>query len=188
MGAEQGVGMQGSNNLYLIGPMGSGKTAVGKQLAKLLQRPFIDSDHEIEQMTGTDIPRIFELEGEEGFRRREREVIAQLVQRDGVVLATGGGAILDAGNRQLLRAHGWVAYLETSAAQQAYRSARTRHRPLLFGHDPEQRLAALFRIREPLYRETADFITSTDHCKVNRVAEVVMAAFNASRGMEQVSA
>ena len=101
------------------------------------------------------------------------------------MLATGGGAILDGGTRQLLRNHGWVAYLETSAAQQASRSARTRHRPLLFGHDPEQRLAALYRIREPLYRETADFITSTDHRKVSRVAEVVLAAFEAARNIER---
>ena len=180
--------MQGSNNLYLIGPMGSGKTAVGRQLAKLLVRPFVDSDHEIEQLTGADIPRIFELEGEAGFRRREREVIAQLVQREGIVLATGGGAVLDAGTRQLLRTHGWVAYLETSAAQQASRSGRTRHRPLLFGHDPEQRLAALYKVREPLYRETADFITSTDHRKVNRVAELVLAAFESARGGERARA
>lgn len=178
--------MQGSNNLYLIGPMGSGKTAVGKQLAKMLDRPFFDSDHEIEKATGIGIPRIFELEGEEGFRRREHETIAALVKQDGIVMATGGGAVLDPANRQLLRVNGWVAYLETSAAQQAERSARTQHRPLLFGYDPEQRLAALYRIREPLYRETADFITSTDRCKVNRVAEVVMAAFKASRSKKMV--
>jgi shikimate kinase len=180
--------MQGSNNLYLIGPMGSGKTAVGRQLARLLDRTFVDSDHEIEQMTGADIPRIFELEGEDGFRRRERDVIAQLVQRDGIVLATGGGAVLDAGTRQLLRERGWVVYLETSTSHQANRSARTRHRPLLFGHDPEQRLAALYKVREPLYRETADFVTSTDHRKVSRVAEVVLAAFRAARGGERVRA
>lgn len=174
--------MQGSNNLYLVGPMGSGKTAVGKQLAKLLGYPFIDSDHEVEQTTGADIPRIFELEGEEGFRRRERETIAQLVQRSGIVLATGGGAVLDAGSRALLKSHGWVAYLETSAAQQANRSARTRHRPLLFGHDPEQRLAALLAVREPLYREVADYVTRTDHRKVARVAEDVLEAFRAARG------
>jgi shikimate kinase len=180
--------MQGSNNLYLIGPMGSGKTAVGRQLAKLLGRPFVDSDHEIEQLTGADIPRIFELEGEEGFRRREREVIAQLVQRDGIVLATGGGAVLDAGTRQSLRTRGWVAYLETSAAQQASRSGRTRHRPLLFGHDPEQRLAALYKVREPLYRETADFITATDHRKVSSVAELVLDAFESARGGARIQA
>lgn len=180
--------MLGSNNLYLIGPMGSGKTAVGKQLAKLLNRPFIDSDHEIEKATGADIPRIFELEGEAGFRRRERDVIAQLVQRDGIVLATGGGAVLDPENRRLLSTHGWVAYLETSTAQQASRSARTRHRPLLFGHDPEQRLADLYRIRAPLYRETADFTTSTDHCKVSHVAELVRAAFEEARHREPVRA
>lgn len=180
--------MQGSNNLYLVGPMGSGKTAVGKQLARLLGYPFVDSDHEIEQMTGADIPRIFEMEGEAGFRRREREVIAQLVQRPGIVLATGGGAILDPGSRQLLKTHGWVTYLETTPAQQASRSARTRHRPLLFGHDPERRLAALLAVREPLYREVADFVTPTDNRKVARVAEDVLAAFQAARAAPQVHA
>jgi shikimate kinase len=177
--------MQGSNNLYLVGPMGSGKTAVGKQLARLLGYPFFDSDHEVEAATGADIPRIFELEGEAGFRRRERETIAQLVQRSGIVLATGGGAVLDADTRQQLKTHGWVAFLETSAAQQASRSARTRHRPLLFGHDPERRLAALLAVREPLYREVADFVIPTDHRKVARVAEEVLAAFEAARGAAQ---
>jgi shikimate kinase len=173
--------MLGSENLYLIGPMGSGKTAVGKQLAQMLKYPFIDSDREIELATGADIPRIFELEGEAGFRRRERETIAHLVQRDRIVLATGGGAVLDAATRDLLKARGWVAYLETSVAQQAQRSTRTRQRPLLFGFDPAERLTQLMIVREPLYRGTADFITHTDRQRVSSVAISVFNAFSTAR-------
>jgi shikimate kinase len=171
--------MVGSHNLYLIGPMGSGKTAVGKHLARLLQYPFVDSDREIELITGADIPLIFEREGENGFRRREQEMIAQLVLRQRIVLATGGGAVLDETNRRLLAAHGWIAYLETSASQQATRAGRTRHRPLLHGHaDPETRLAQLLAIREPLYRSIADFSTCTDHQRVATVAAEIVGAFH----------
>lgn len=177
--------MLGSHNLYLIGPMGSGKTAVGKHLARLLQYPFVDSDREIEAATGADIPLIFEREGESGFRRREQEMIAQLVQRQRIVLATGGGAVLDENNRRLLSAHGWIAYLATSASQQATRAGRTRHRPLLHGHpDPETRLAQLFVTREPLYRSIADFTICTDHRRVATVASEIIEAFqNAMAGV-----
>ena len=159
--------------------MGSGKTAVGRHLARLLDRPFLDSDHEIELRTGADIPLIFEREGEPGFRHREREVIAELAARSGVVLATGGGAILDAESRRLLASRGWVVYLETSVAQQAERAGRTRHRPLLAGRVPEERLAELMQAREPLYREIADMITSTDRRRVHTVAELILQEYRA---------
>jgi len=169
--------MIGSRNVFLIGPMGSGKTAVGRQVARLLDLPFIDSDHEIELRTGADIPLIFEREGEAGFRKREREAIAALTARQGVVLATGGGAVLDADNRRLLAERGWVVYLETSVAQQAERAGRTRHRPLLSTGDPRQRLEELMQIREPLYRGTADFIAVTTRRRVAHVAEQIVQAY-----------
>jgi shikimate kinase len=166
-------------NIFLIGPMGSGKTAVGRQLARLLNRPFVDSDHEIELRTGADIPLIFEREGEAGFRAREREVIAELTAREGIVLATGGGAILNPESRHELASRGWVVYLETSVAQQAERAGRTRHRPLLAGRVPEQRLAELMQVREPLYRAIADMVTSTDRRRVNAVAELILHEYRA---------
>lgn len=172
--------MRGQANIFLIGPMGSGKTAVGRQLARLLDYPFIDSDHELELRTGADIPLIFEREGEEGFRRREREVIADLSRHERVVLATGGGAILDPDNRRDLSQHGWVVYLETTVAQQAERAGRTRHRPLLKGADPVVRLEQLMQVREPLYREIADFTVTTDRRRVLAVAERIAAAFQES--------
>jgi len=173
--------MQGSANIFLVGPMGSGKTAVGRQVARLTGLPFIDSDHEIEQQTGADIPLIFEREGEAGFRRREREAIARLTARAGVVLATGGGAVLDADNRRHLRERGWVAYLETSIAQQAERAGRTRNRPMLAtGGDPQQRLTELMQQREPLYLEVADFTVTTTRKRVQAVAEQVVQAWRAA--------
>ena len=172
--------MIGSQNIFLVGPMGSGKTAVGKQIARLLRFPFIDSDREIEARTGADIALIFEREGEAGFRKREREAIAELSARTGVVLATGGGAVLDAGNRRLLAERGWVVYLETSVAQQAERAGRSSHRPLLIGADPRRRLEELMRIREPLYREIANFIATTTRTRVNSVAERIVQAYQAS--------
>jgi shikimate kinase len=165
--------MVGKQNIFLVGPMGSGKTAVGKYLARLLDYPFLDSDHEIEQRTGADIPLIFEREGEAGFRQRERDVIAELTMREHVVLATGGGAVIDAATRRDLKARGWVVYLETSVAQQAERAGRTRHRPLLRGTDPAQRLDELLREREPLYQEVADLVVSTDHRRVPLVGDQI---------------
>jgi shikimate kinase len=172
--------MIGKQNIFLIGPMGSGKTAVGRQLARLLDRPFLDSDHEIELRTGADIPLIFEREGETGFRAREREVVAELTARERIVLATGGGAILNDESRRELAGRGWVVYLETSVAQQAERAGRTRHRPLLAGRVPEERLAELMQMREPLYREIADMVTSTDRRRVNAVADLILHEFRAA--------
>ena len=171
--------MLGKHSIFLIGPMGSGKSAVAKCLARLLGYPFFDADHEIEQRSGADIPLIFEREGETGFRRREREIIADLTSRPRIVLATGGGAILDPDNRRELASRGWVVYLETSIAQQAERAGRTRHRPLLQGADPTQRLQELMQVREPLYREIADLRLSTDRRRVRSVAEGVVQEYKA---------
>jgi len=169
--------MIGRNNIFLIGPMGSGKTAVGRQLARLLDRPFFDSDREIELRTGADIALIFEREGEAGFRKREREAIATLSMQEGIVLATGGGAVLDAQNRRHLSERGWVAYLETSIAQQAERAGRTRHRPMLSDADPRLRLEELMQVREPLYRETADYTATTTRKRVGAMAELIVRAY-----------
>jgi shikimate kinase len=171
--------MKAKQNIFLIGPMGSGKTAVGKHLARLMNRLFLDSDHEIEVRTGADIPLIFEREGEAGFRARERAVIAELTARSDIVLATGGGAILNAESRRELASRGWVVYLETSVAQQVERAGRTRHRPMLAGRVPEERLAELMQVREPLYREIADMVTSTDRRRVHAVAELILHEFRA---------
>lgn len=178
--------MLGRSNVFLIGPMGSGKSAVGRQLARLLECPFYDSDQEVEQRTGADIPLIFEREGEAGFRRREREVIEELTRRQGIVLATGGGAILNTDNRRELAARGWVVYLEASIVQQAARAARTRHRPLLHDTDPMVRLAELMRVREPLYREIADLVVSTNNRKVSAVAEHIVREYQAARSPQGV--
>ena len=180
--------MLGKHSIFLIGPMGSGKTAVAKCLARLLDYPFYDSDHEIEQRSGADIPLIFEREGEAGFRRRERDIIAELTARQRIVLATGGGAILDSDNRHDLASRGWVVYLETSIEQQAERAGRTRHRPLLQGGDPKARLEELMRAREPLYREIADLHASTDRRRVRSVAEHIVQQYKASLRQPAASA
>jgi len=160
-------------NIFLIGPIGSGKTAVGKHLARALHCTFKDSDAEIESRTGVDIPYIFEKEGEMGFRVREREVIEQLTRLDNIVLATGGGAVLDPDNRRVLAERGCVVYLKTSVFQQIERTRHSRNRPLLFDTDPQQRLDALMVEREPLYAEIADITISTDGRRVQAVAEDV---------------
>jgi shikimate kinase len=148
-------------NVYLIGPMGSGKSSVGRQLAKALRCRFIDSDAEIEQRTGVDIRFIFEKEGEQRFRAREKEIIAELTREHGIVLATGGGAVLDADNRRRLAETGFVVYLKVSVEQQWERTRHGRQRPLLLGRDPRGTLAELSRIREPLYEGIADATVET---------------------------
>ena len=166
--------MLGKRNIYLIGPMGTGKTAVGKQLGKLLGVPFLDSDAEIEKHAGVDIPYIFEREGEGGFRQRERDAIAELCRRENIVLATGGGAVLAPETRRLLHETGVVIFLQTSLAQQMQRVGKGRGRPLLKGTDLAQRLTELREARDPLYREIADYTISTDNRRVSRVAEMIL--------------
>lgn len=168
--------MLGKRNIYLIGPMGTGKTAVGRHLGRLLAVPFIDSDAEIERTAGVDIPYIFEAEGEEGFRRRERQVLAELCAREPIVLATGGGAILAPENRQLLKDTGVVIFLQTSIQQQLQRVGSGRGRPLLKGSGQglQARLEQLRAVREPLYQQTADVTIGTDGRRVPRVAELIL--------------
>ncbi len=166
--------MIGKSNIFLIGPMGSGKSAVGRALGRLLKRPFYDSDTEIERRTGVDIPFIFDREGEPGFRQREREAIADLTLLDPIVLATGGGAVIDVDNRRFLAERGYVVYLETSLEQQIQRVGVARTRPLLHDVDPRVKLEELRVQREPMYREIADFTLSTDRCRVQKVAEQIV--------------
>jgi shikimate kinase len=160
-------------NIFLIGPMGSGKTAVGRHLARLFHFSFHDSDADIEAKTGVDIPFIFEKEGEAGFRVRERESIERLTRLDSIVLATGGGAVIDAENRRVLAERGAVVYLQTSIDQQLERTRHARHRPLLLNTDPEEKLKELMLRRAVLYAEIADFIISTDGRRVQLVAEEI---------------
>lgn len=168
-----------TRNIFLIGPMGSGKTAVGRRLAKLLGRHFYDSDAEIERRTGVDVPYIFEREGESGFRDREQEVIDMLTPLDSVVLATGGGAVLRERNREVLHRRGCVIYLRTSVEQQLERTRRGRQRPLLHTEDPGARLRQLMQERAALYESLADVTVDTDRRRVGAVVEEILKALRA---------
>jgi shikimate kinase len=165
--------MLNKRNIFLIGPMGSGKTAVGRHLARLFHYTFHDSDADIEAKTGVDIPFIFEKEGEAGFRSRERESIDRLTRLESIVLATGGGAVIDPANRAALAERGVVVYLVTSVDQQIERTRHARHRPLLHDTDPEQRLKELMGRRAGLYAEIADLTITTDGRRVQLVAEEI---------------
>jgi shikimate kinase len=166
--------MKKPQNVFLIGPMGAGKSAVGRQLARLLHLSFMDSDDEIEARTGVDIPFIFEKEGEEGFRNREAKVIDDLSKIDGLVLATGGGAVVSAQNRSNLGARGFVVYLHTTVDQQLARTRKGRQRPLLESGDRRQILDELMQQRDAMYRDVADLIVETDGRKVKAVANEIL--------------
>ncbi|MGH8124452.1 MAG: shikimate kinase [Rhodanobacteraceae bacterium] len=148
--------MNPSSNLFLIGPMGAGKSSIGRRLAQHFGMTCIDLDAAVEERTGASVATIFEIEGEAGFRRRESDLLAELVERHDIVLATGGGAVLTDANRALLRRCGFVLWLETSIEQQLHRLARDRQRPLLDAPDRRKRLQQLAQERDPLYRELAD--------------------------------
>jgi shikimate kinase len=159
--------------------MGSGKTAVGRQLAGRLGLPFADSDAEIEARTGVDVAYIFEREGEAGFRIRERDVIDELTQGEGIVLATGGGAILLPENRQRLSTRGTVVFLDATVDQQLQRTRGGRHRPLLVTDDPRTRIEELMRVRDPLYRSIAAITIRTDGRRLSAVADEIATALSA---------
>lgn len=161
--------MHSQTNIFLIGLMGCGKTTVGRLLARRLHLGFVDSDHEIEAHTGVRISTIFELEGEPGFRVREADMIARLTQRQGIVLATGGGAILNAQTRQLLHQRGLVIYLRADPEQLWLRTRHDRQRPLLQTAHPKARLQELFQQRDPLYREVAHRVIDTAQQSVHRL-------------------
>ena len=166
--------MRHPQNLFLIGPMGAGKSAVGRQLARMLHLNFMDSDDEIESRTGVDISFIFEKEGEEGFRKREAKVIDDLSKIEGLVLATGGGAVVDPQNRSNLGARGFVIYLYTTVEQQLVRTQKGRDRPLLENGDRKKILEDLMIERDVMYREIADLIVETDGRKVKAVANEIL--------------
>ncbi|MCI5105429.1 MAG: shikimate kinase AroK [Pseudomonadales bacterium] len=150
------------DNVFLVGPMGVGKTTIGRVLAEIMGLQFFDSDREIEASTGADIPWIFDVEGEDGFRIREARMIDQLSRRKRIVLATGGGAVLAEKNRKRLAKRGVVVYLRASIRQQVERTSRDKNRPLLQTPDPEKKIRELMKIRDPLYREVADIIVDTN--------------------------
>jgi len=163
--------------------MGSGKTAIGRELAGRLGLPFFDSDAEIVARTGVDIAHIFEREGEAGFRVRERAVIDELTSAAGIVLATGGGAVLLPENRERLTARGTVVFLDASVDQQLQRTRHSRHRPLLSAADPRAMLEELMRVREPLYRSIAAITVKTDGRRLRSVAGEIAQALSACNAL-----
>ncbi|XZG70187.1 shikimate kinase [Chitinibacteraceae bacterium HSL-7] len=158
-------------NLILVGMMGAGKTTVGRALARLTGKEFFDSDHEIEARTGVRIPTIFELEGEPGFRARECATIAELVAMDNIVLATGGGAVMNPENRRVLKSHGLVVYLRATVDELYLRTAHDKNRPLLQTANPREKIRELFVARDPLYREVADVVIDTGRQSINQLAQ-----------------
>lgn len=166
--------MKRSQNIFLIGPMGAGKTTMGRQIAKRLNMQFVDSDHEIEAHTGVDIPLIFEKEGEAGFRKRETSVIDELTQHQRLVLATGGGAVLAEENRQFLKNRGMVIYLHSDVKNLLARVGHDKNRPLLQTDNPAQTLRDIMIIREPLYRQTADIIINTGQQSIRSVVNMML--------------
>lgn len=160
-------------SIFLIGPMGAGKSTVGRFLAERLGYDFIDSDHEIEARTGVTIPMIFDIEGEEGFRQREQAVIDELTQKPNIVLATGGGAVLREDNRRALRSRGFVIYLRSSVDSLIQRTKNDRNRPLLQNDNPEQVIKDLLQQRDPLYMEVADLVMETQQASIYRVVKEI---------------
>ena len=173
--------MSQTTSIFLIGPMGAGKTTIGRLLAKNLGAEFVDSDKEIEKRTGVTIPMIFEYEGEAGFRKREAEVINDLSAMSGIILATGGGSILLPENRARLRARGFVVYLHCPVDKQLERTHKDVNRPLLRTENPRQKLVELFTMREPLYRELADFIVDTGKSASRGVVRQILRAYQRAR-------
>ena len=167
-----------SNNIFLVGPMGAGKSTIGRQLADRTSREFIDSDQEIIDRTGVEIDLIFEIEGEDGFRKRESKVIEEMTDRDNIVLATGGGAVLDQTNRDFLKQRGTVIYLQASAEQLLARTSKDRTRPLLQTEDKLGKIREILEMREPYYAEIADITVSTEGKTVKQIVGKLVRQLN----------
>ena len=168
-------------SLILVGPMGAGKSTLGRHLSQILDYPFFDSDRVIEEKTGADIPWIFDMEGEAGFRRREQEAIDELTRQDGIVLATGGGVVVTPANRDMLHERGCVVYLWTPVGVQLARTRNDKNRPLLQTADPRAKLEALFAERDPLYRQVSHHLVSTASGNLKKVADDVLACLASHR-------
>lgn len=166
-------------SLILVGPMGAGKSTIGKLLASILNLPFSDSDRVIEEKTGADIPWIFDMEGEEGFRLRETAVLADLLQDEPMVIATGGGIVMSEENRRLLKGDGVVVYLTASINQLVERTYKDKKRPLLQVDDPEAKIRELIALRDPLYSEVADLVVQTDRRSPKVVAQEIAEGYAA---------
>ena len=166
--------MAEKRNIFLVGPMGAGKSTIGKHLADELHLEFFDSDQEIERRTGADIAWVFDIEGEDGFRQREEDVINDLTEKQGIVLATGGGSVISKNVRNRLAARGIVVYLQTTIDKQVARTQRDKRRPLLQNNDPEKVLRNLADERNPLYEEVADYVVQTDDQSARAVATQII--------------
>jgi shikimate kinase len=172
--------MGGNQNIFLVGLMGAGKTTIGRLLARRLKREFVDSDHEIEGRCGVRVSVIFDIEGEAGFRAREVVVIDEVTARNGIVLATGGGAVLDAASRGHLASRGTVIYLHSAPAHLWERTRHDKSRPLLANADPKRRLEELYRQRDPLYREVADLVVDTGRQSASTLVRRLLAQLSDS--------
>jgi len=180
------IDMERNRNIFLIGPMGAGKTTVGKLLAEQLGLAFLDTDQEIEERTGADISWIFDIEGEEGFRNRESKILDELTAKNGVLIATGGGVVIREENRKCLIGRGTVVYLETSIEKQLERTSRDRKRPLMeeariSAPDTREALLSLNAQREPLYRETADLVFTSDKRSARALATEIAKHFESQK-------
>ena len=169
------------SNIFLVGFMGSGKSTVGQQLAAGLGKEFFDCDRVLEERTGVDIPYIFDLEGETGFRRREAAVLRELAAKRGIVLSTGGGVVGDPDNRRALATNGFVIYLHAPAELLHQRTSRDRNRPMLYADDPRTRIDELLTARDPLYREVADLVVETGRRGSRRVVQEIVRALSDPR-------
>ena len=166
--------MQEINNIILIGPMGAGKTTIGRQLAKKLSKEFYDSDHEIEKHTGADVSLIFELEGEEGFRKRESQLLKEIVSNKNIVLSTGGGAVLDPENRKLLSDNGIIIYLKSTAEKLYRRIADDKRRPLIQTDDRLNKIKKILEERGPLYQSLANEIIETQELSIKQITQKIL--------------
>lgn len=171
--------------VFLVGMMGAGKTTIGRALARKLDWQFVDLDHELEARCGVRVSTIFDIEGEQGFRKRERELLDECTRRTGIVLATGGGAVLDPRNRQHLRERGVVVYLRASVDELFRRVERDRNRPLLQTDDPRQRLQDLLEQREPLYDEVAHLVFDTGDMPIAQTTRILLRQLQQFTGREQ---